>query len=57
MAKLKFPPVDTGYIVHSLTNFENAETEADPICLIPKSWETVKQNIQEKVMEYTRQFL
>jgi hypothetical protein len=55
--KLKFPPVDTGYIVHSLTNFENAGTEADPICLIAKSWETVKQNIREKVMEYTRQFL
>lgn len=55
--KLKFPPVDTGYIVHSLTNFENAGTEEDPVCLIPKGWETVKQNIREKVMEYTRQFL
>ncbi len=55
--KLKFPPVDTGYIIHSLTNFENSDFEDDPVCIIPKTWETVKQNLQRNVIDYTQQFL
>jgi predicted nucleotidyltransferase component of viral defense system len=55
--KLKFPPIDTGYIIHSLTNFENANIEEDPICLIHKTWKEVKHSIQEKVMAYTQEFL
>lgn len=55
--KQKFPPVDTGYIIHSLTNFENAEKEPDPVCLIPKTWAEVKSNLLKKVREYTNSFL
>ncbi len=55
--KTKFPPVDTGYIIHSLTNFETAETEADPVCIIPRTWQEVKDNLREKVIEYTNSFL
>lgn len=55
--KTKFPTIDIGYIIHSLTNFENAETEEDPVCLIPKSWIEVKCNLQQAVREYTQGFL
>jgi predicted nucleotidyltransferase component of viral defense system len=51
--KIKFPPIDTGYIIHSLTNFENADIEEDPICLIPGTWKEVKNNLQQIVMDYT----
>ena len=55
--KQKFPPVDTGYIIHSLTNFENADKEEDPVCLIPRTWEEIKTNLKEKVLAYTNSFL
>lgn len=55
--KLKFPPIDSGFIIHSLTNFENADLEEDPICLNPKTWAEVKQNLEKKVIDYTQQFL
>ena len=55
--KQKFPPVDTGYIIHSLTNFENAEKEPDPVCLIPNTWAEVKSNLTNKVRDYTNSFL
>lgn len=55
--KTKFPPIDAGYIIHSLTNFENAEKEEDPVCVIPRSWEDVKINLEEKVSDYTTSFL
>ena len=54
--KLKFPPVDTGYIIHSLTNFENAELEEDPISLVGKTWEEVKKNLKKAVTDYTNLF-
>lgn len=55
--KTKFPPVDIGYIIHSITNFENAEREEDPVCLIAKSWIEVKNNLQQAVRDYTQGFL
>ena len=55
--KQKFPPVDTGYIIHSLTNFENAEKEDDPVCLLPRTWKGIKSNLAEKVLAYTKSFL
>ena len=51
--KLKFPPIDTGYLIHSLTNFETADNEEDPICLIPGTWQEVKDNLQQVVRDYT----
>ena len=55
--KVKFPPIDTGYIIHSLTNFESAEKEEDPICIISRKWEDVKINLAQKVVVYTNSFL
>lgn len=51
--KLKFPPIDTGYIIHSLTNFETADSEEDPVCLVPGTWDKVKENLQQVVRDYT----
>ncbi len=51
--KLKFPPIDTGYIIHSLTNFETADSEEDPVCLIPETWDNVKENLKQVVRDYT----
>ncbi len=55
--KSKFPLIDTGYIIHSLTNFETADVEDDPACLIPRKWEEIKLNLAEKVKDYTAIFL
>ena len=55
--KTKFPPIDTGYIIQSLTAFEVAETEADPVCLIPRTWEEVKTNLEQAVRDYTEKLL
>lgn len=55
--KRKFPDIDTGFIVQSLTHFEKADKEEDPI-LFPssKSWEQVKTNLQNAVKAYTQDF-
>lgn len=55
--KTKFPPIDTGYIIHSLTAFEAAESEADPVCIIPRTWNEVKKNLEQAVRGYTEKFL
>ena len=55
--KTKFPPIDTGYIIHSLTAFEGAESEADPVCIIPRTWNEVKNNLEQAVRDYTKKFL
>ena len=55
--KTKFPPIDTGYIIHSLTAFEGAESEADPVCIIPRTWNEVKNNLEQAVRDYTEKFL
>jgi hypothetical protein len=55
--KLKFPPADPGFIIHRLTNFEHADTEEDPVSLITKTWEEIKQNLEKTVIAYTNQFL
>lgn len=51
--KSKFPQIDTGYIIHSLTNFEEAENEPQPITLIPKTWEEIKNDLQKVVIDFT----
>ncbi len=51
--KLKFPPIDTGYIIHSLTNFESVDSEEDPVCLIPGTWNEIKNNLEQVVRDYT----
>ncbi len=56
--KLKFPDIDSGFIIHSLTHFDVADTEAPPV-LLPssKSWEQVKNNLQNTVRKYTLDLL
>jgi hypothetical protein len=56
--KRKFPDIDTGFIVHSLTHFKQADKEEDPI-LFPssKSWEQVKTNLLNAVKAYTQDFM
>ena len=55
--KTKFPQIDTGFIIHSLTAFDEASHEQDPECLIPKSWEEIKHDLGKTVINYTNQFL
>lgn len=55
--KTKFPQVDTGYIIHSLTYFETAEKEDDPINLVPINWNDIKEFLQKTVSDYTRKLL
>jgi hypothetical protein len=55
--KTKFPQIDTGFIIHSLTAFDEAENEQDPVCLNPKSWEEIKHDLEKAVINYTNQFL
>ena len=52
--KLKFPTIDIGYIIHSLTNFDNAESEPSPVQLIPKTWVQIKLDLQNAVTKYTQ---
>lgn len=51
--KSKFPEIDTGYIIHSLTDFDVAEREQDPVELIPKTWEEIKNELQKVVIDFT----
>ena len=55
--KNKFPQIDTGFIIHSLTAFDEAHHEQDPICLKPKSWEEIQHDLEKAVINYTNQFL
>ncbi len=51
--KSKFSQIDTGYIVHSLTNFEDAEREQDPVQLIPATWGEIKNKLETTVIDFT----
>ena len=51
--KSKFPQIDTGYIIHSLTNFEVAEREQQPVTLLPKTWKEIKNELQKVVIDFT----
>lgn len=48
----KFPDIAHFHILKSLTYFEDAETEFDPITLNETNWEIVKETIENKVNEY-----
>lgn len=45
----KYPNSDIGYVVRSLTYFEDAETQANPLSLNEMDWESVKQHMVESV--------
>ena len=48
----KFPETEHFQILKSLTYFDDAETEFDPISLNNTSWEQVKMVIKDKVNDY-----
>ena len=55
--KQKFPQVDIGFIIHSLTDFEKADTEPDPDAFINKTWDEIKLQLTMEVRNYTGNFL
>lgn len=55
--KTKFSSIDIGYIIHSLTNFDNADMEPSPVQLLPKTWQEIKLDLQIAVIEYTKSLL
>lgn len=55
--KQKFPPIDIAFIIHSLTDFEKADTEPDPEVLNNKTWEDVKAHLISAVTDYTKRLL
>ncbi len=55
--RAKFPQVDPGFIIHSLTAFDDAEREQDPVCIMPKTWMEIKMQLAKVVIDYTNQFL
>lgn len=55
--KAKFPTIDIGYIIHSLTNFDDANLEPSPVQLLPKTWEEIKSDLHHAVIEHTQSLL
>lgn len=55
--KTKFPQIDTGFIIHSLTDFEKADTEFDPDSMLSTTWEEVKFLLTSEVKKYTEGLL
>ena len=55
--KTKFPQIDTGFIIHSLTDFEKADTEFDPDSDLRTTWDEVKLLLITEVRKYTEGLL
>ena len=48
----KYAATDIGFVVRSLTYFDEAEATKNPIMLNSMEWEQVKQKIRKAVQEY-----
>jgi predicted nucleotidyltransferase component of viral defense system len=57
MFKIKFPQIDTGFIIHNLTDFEKADTELDPDSYNSITWDEIKLQLTNEVRNYTKGFL
>ena len=55
--KTKFPQIDIGFIIHSLTDFEKADTEPDPDIYINVTWPEIKLQLTSEVKKYTEGLL
>jgi predicted nucleotidyltransferase component of viral defense system len=53
----KFPQIDPGYIIHSLTNFEEAENQPDPDVLLSISWNEIKEKLSKAVKDFAKNSL
>ena len=55
---LKFPQIDIGFIIHSLTDFEKADTEPDPDTTDDETtWDEIKMQLTSAVTFYTMSLL
>lgn len=50
----KFPNIEPLMVLRSLTNFADAEEEADPEMLVDVSWPEMRREIQQKVESFLR---
>ena len=48
----KYPYLDTNDLLKSLISFDDADDEANPLCLRGRYWELIKADIQELVNNY-----
>jgi len=48
----KYASTDIGFVVRSLTYFEEAENSKDPVMLKAVNWEQVKKKIQQAVQDF-----
>lgn len=48
----KYAATDIGFVVRSLTYFEEAENSKDPVMLKAVNWEQVKKKIQQAVQDF-----
>lgn len=55
--KEKFPQIDTGFIIHSLTDFEKADTELDPDTLTNITWLEIKSQLINEIRIFTEDSL
>ena len=55
--KEKFPQIDTGFIIHSLTDFEKADNELDPDTLTHITWQEIKSQLINEVRTFTEDSL
>lgn len=53
----KFPQIDIGFIIHSLTDFEKADTELDPDTFTGITWNEIKKELITAVKKYTERLL
>ena len=53
----KFPQVDIGFIIHSLTDFEKADIELDPDTYTGITWNEIKNELIIAVRQYTERLL
>ena len=48
----KFPQIDIGFIIHSLTDFEKADTELAPDTNTGITWNEIKKKLTIAVKQY-----
>ena len=52
----KFPGINHFHIIKSLTYFEDAEEEVNPLMIEKMSWNEVKERIEEEVKKYLKKY-
>ena len=57
ICKTKFPQIDIGFIIHSLTDFEKADSELDPDSYANITWDEIKSRLTNEVVKYTEGLL